>query len=224
MDEAEWLACAEPRKLLFLDNVCPDGPHLEGGSGKVDPRVRKVMLFVVACLRRIWDGIEGEAFRRAAESVEDLAEGRVAFWAWWSMHAGIRGQRNRTRAQDAVVEAMFPKPRYAAVGVARCAAYVVAGETDRAARKAEKRKQCHLLRDLFGSPFRPVTFHPSWRSNAVVALATAAYTDRDFTVMPVLADALEEAGCSDEQILTHCRSPGEHARGCFVLDLVLCVT
>jgi hypothetical protein len=88
-----------------------------------------------------------------------------------------------------------------------------------------------LLRDLVGNPFRPVNISPSWlrwNDAAVVHLAQAAYDNRilpagtlDNARLAVLADALEEAGCTDEQILGHLRSGGEHYRGCFVVDALL---
>lgn len=83
---------------------------------------------------------------------------------------------------------------------------------------AEKEK---LLRCIIGNPFRPVAFDPRWRSEAAVALATGIYAERAFDRMPILADALEEAGCDHPDILAHCRGPGPHARGCWVVDLVL---
>jgi hypothetical protein len=77
------------------------------------------------------------------------------------------------------------------------------------------------LRDIAGNPFRPVAFDPSWRTEAAVALARGMYESRDFAPMPVLADALEDAGCAEPDILAHCRKPGLHVRGCWVVDLVL---
>jgi hypothetical protein len=78
------------------------------------------------------------------------------------------------------------------------------------------------LREIFGNPFRPVAFAPSWRSESAVALARTAYDTRDFTLLPILADALEEAGCDHADTLAHCRDPKTtHARGCWVVDLVL---
>ena len=82
-------------------------------------------------------------------------------------------------------------------------------------------QQVSYLRDIFGNPFRPVVFPKSWRTEAAVGLALRMYDDRDFAAMPILADALEEAGCDDADILTHCREPGVHVRGCWVVDLVL---
>jgi len=78
-----------------------------------------------------------------------------------------------------------------------------------------------LIREVVGNPFRPIAFDPSWRTEAVVGLARGMYESRDFAPMPVLADALEDAGCADADILSHCREPGLHVRGCWVVDLVL---
>jgi hypothetical protein len=81
---------------------------------------------------------------------------------------------------------------------------------------------CNLIRDIFGNPFRPVAFDPRWRSESAVALARTAYDTRNFTLLPILADALEEAGCDHADVLNHCREPnGVHVRGCWVVDGVL---
>jgi hypothetical protein len=77
------------------------------------------------------------------------------------------------------------------------------------------------LDDLFGNPFRPVSFDPSWRTEAVVALARGVYEERAFGRLPVLADALEDAGCADEAVLAHCRGSGLHVRGCWLVDGLL---
>jgi hypothetical protein len=85
-----------------------------------------------------------------------------------------------------------------------------------------------VLRDLFGNPFRPVTLPPAWRTAEGFALAQAAYNERklpagtlDVGRLAVLADALEDAGCSDRTVLEHIRGPGPHVRGCWVVDLLL---
>ena len=80
---------------------------------------------------------------------------------------------------------------------------------------------CDLIRDIFGNPFRPVTFDPNWRTSTVVALAQQMYDSRDFAPMPILADALQDAGCEHPDILAHCRGEGPHVRGCWVVDGVL---
>ncbi|AMV29425.1 hypothetical protein VT84_33835 [Gemmata sp. SH-PL17] len=79
-----------------------------------------------------------------------------------------------------------------------------------------------LLREVFPNPFRLVPFLSSWRTSTVVAVARVMYESRDFSAMPILADALQDAGCEEEEILTHCRDARRcHVRGCWVTDLVL---
>jgi hypothetical protein len=88
--------------------------------------------------------------------------------------------------------------------------------------RSSPRTAADLLRDIFGNPFRPITFTPAWRSESAVSLARTAYDTRDFTLLPILADALEEAGCDHPDVLTHCRDPkGTHVRGCWVVDGVM---
>jgi hypothetical protein len=81
--------------------------------------------------------------------------------------------------------------------------------------------QAALLRDLFGNPFRPVGIAGPWLTPDVAALAQAIYDGRLFGNLPVLADALEEAGCADRELVAHLRGPGPHVLGCWALDAVL---
>ena len=78
-----------------------------------------------------------------------------------------------------------------------------------------------VIRDVLGNPFRPVALDPSWLTPAVTAIAHSIYDERAFDRMQGLADALEEAGCTDDEVLTHCRGGGDHVRGCWVVDLLL---
>ncbi|WP_439624926.1 hypothetical protein [Gemmata sp.] len=94
------------------------------------------------------------------------------------------------------------------------------GDAD-AKRKAFNVKKTDILRDIFGNPFRPASFSPEWRTDTAVALARQIYESREFGAMPFLADALQDAGCDSDVILSHCRGPGPHVRGCWVVDLVL---
>ena len=89
------------------------------------------------------------------------------------------------------------------------------------ARKSEREAQASLLRDVIGNPFHGAAVEIRWQTANVVALARAIYAERAFQRLPILADALEDAGCTDRAILDHCRQPGEHVRGCWVVDLVL---
>jgi hypothetical protein len=91
-----------------------------------------------------------------------------------------------------------------------------------AAFDAHSRLESSLLRDLVGPlPFRPVGLQASvlsWNDGTVVALAGAIYDEQSFDLLRILADALEEAGCTEADILAHCRQQGEHVRGCWVVD------
>jgi hypothetical protein len=80
--------------------------------------------------------------------------------------------------------------------------------------------KAQALRDVFGNPFRPVSIESSWRTSSVLALATAIASDHDYARLPVLADALEDAGCTDHRILDHCRREKGHVRSCWVVELV----
>jgi hypothetical protein len=91
--------------------------------------------------------------------------------------------------------------------------------------RAEQERQANFVRDVFGPLlFRTVPVDPlwlAWNDGTVVRLAQAIYDERAFDRLPVLADALEEAGCDNADILVHCRWPGEHVRGCWPVDLIL---
>ena len=78
-----------------------------------------------------------------------------------------------------------------------------------------------LVRDIFGNPFAMVQFDPRWACKEAVNVARSIYEGRRFEDLPILADAVEEAGCTDESVLSHCRKPGLHTSGCWVLDFVL---
>jgi hypothetical protein len=87
---------------------------------------------------------------------------------------------------------------------------------------AEHGAQFHVFSDIFGNPFRPVALAPAWRTDTAVALARQMYDSRNFSAMPILADALQDAGCDNDAILNHCRDANQpHVRGCWVCDLVL---
>jgi hypothetical protein len=106
-------------------------------------------------------------------------------------------------------------PWRAAAGAISCAIQVPGSDLDHLS-------GLRLLRDIFRNPFRPVAFDPDWRTSTAVALAQQMYDTRDFAAMPILADALQDAGCESPDILDHCRDPrGVHVRGCFVVDLIL---
>lgn len=72
-----------------------------------------------------------------------------------------------------------------------------------------------------GNPFCLVTFSPAWRTDTAVSIARQMDESRDFGAMPILAAALQDAGCDSGDIFSHCRDQGPHVRGCWLVDLVL---
>jgi hypothetical protein len=207
---------------------------------------RKFRLFACACCRRIWPLLTAPESRKAVELSEALADGRVRDGrrAVASEAATLIARRERSSAAIAAEEASkrllrpFRKTpsvaewasdtAYHAAEAAYAGAYDAAGTNDRAAfnggnraQAAELRAQAALLRDIFGNPFRPVAFDPAWLTSDVLALARGMYESRDFSAMPILADALQDAGCDNDDVLGHCRGPGPHVRGCRVVDMIL---
>ena len=103
------------------------------------------------------------------------------------------------------------------------AVYRAAGGDDHKKRDpGEEAAQCALIRDVFPSHTQPVSFSSAWRTDTVLSLASQMYESRDFSLMPILADALQDADCDNDEVLNHCRDANQvHARGCWVVDLVL---
>jgi hypothetical protein len=76
-------------------------------------------------------------------------------------------------------------------------------------------------RDAFACELPPLRIDPAWLTEAVLRLANGISEDRGFDRLPILADAMEETGCTDEGILGHCRGGEVHGRGCYVVDAIL---
>jgi hypothetical protein len=234
MTEADWLSAADPRPMLdFL-----------WGSGNVSGR--KLRLFAVACCRLLRHLLSDKPYRHAVDVAERFADRlatasdlraanrdceRVALqgeiegspgpmWlAGWFADA-YGGARDTSGHPDAPAVAAWaatlPDPREA---VELCLPWVTALGVQPAVQAA-------VLRDVMHAPYRPVYLRASWRrwNDAVVQrMAEAIYEGRRFSAdrMGVLADALEEAGCTDPDLLGHLRGPGPHVRGCWGLDAVL---
>ena len=97
-------------------------------------------------------------------------------------------------------------------------------ERFQALQAAEHARQADLLRDIVGNPFHPAAVHPSWlawHDRCVERLARGIYDERAFERLPILHDALLDAGCDSEPMLAHCRDADGHVRGCWVVDLLL---
>jgi hypothetical protein len=221
--ELAWLACTDPHPMPAILR------HRLGD--------RRFRLFACACCRRIWPLITSGASREAVRINERYAD-QMASWKE-VVKARIAAELpwyESDQARYAVIAAA--QKSVAASQVATVARYAVTGGVIAGVPNALKRPpqnaealgeeivaQSALVRDIFGPlPFRPVRILPAWlrwHDGAAVHLARTIYGERRFQDLPILADALEEAGCTDLDILSHCRQPGEHARGCWVVDLVL---
>src|SRR5262249_23217272 len=112
-----------------------------------------------------------------------------------------------------------------AVAQAATAAVAVATSDELWARtqcsSEEETSQALSFRDTFGNQCRPVSIDPRWLTWTVMDLAQVTYDERCFDRLRILADALMDAGCDNEEILLHCRSDGQHVHGCWLIDLLL---
>jgi hypothetical protein len=208
MTEAEWLACTSPEPMLsFLGAKAND---------------RKLLLFGVACCRYIWRKLS-RSLRSQVEAVESYADGLLTYQEM---------QRARVITEDpwpagvTAVSWLFWEPGRV------WARAEIAAKVAREARRGDTTEECHmqanLLRDVLGNPFHqaalPDVIWLRWRDGMVPNLARWSYENRAFKCLPILADALEDAGCADRDILDHLRGPGPHVRGCWALDLLLGLT
>ena len=161
----------------------------------------------------------------------------AAFWTWQAGRLQTLPEQNRLRKRAALAEKWAEtgkRPRAARNSSAVFLdedAYAAALKTARAPTTWGEHGidattvQPPLLRELFGPhPFRTLVANPEWLTSTVIALAQGIYEERAFDRMPILGDALQDAGCADEDILNHCRSEGLHVRGCWLVDLLLGTT
>jgi hypothetical protein len=191
---------------------------------------RKLRLFACACCRRIWDLLT-EPGRTLIEVVERWADGEATQEECWAA-ANRCYQASRGAAPHSAEKVAASAATAAAGGGAWAAAWNVVSEvrramgtTDPARQRAEGAIQAALLREIIPAPMWTLpALDPgilAWQDSLVRRLASGIYEGRDFTILPILADALEESGCDDFAILTHCRGPGPHTLGCWPLDCIL---
>jgi len=216
----EWIICTDPQEMLeFL-------------LGKASER--KLRLFAVACARRILPLLTDPRSRHALEAAELFVDGQTTKR---QLKAARQAAVTACREFQGTDENRYPKE-------------VACWSADGSAQKAAERASADLLwalasekiedfgpawnaglltilgdlRDIFGNPCRPVALDPAWRTwhdGTIVQLAQAIYEERAFDRLPILADALEEAGCTDAELLGHLRGIGPHSRGCWAVDAIL---
>jgi hypothetical protein len=221
MTEAEWLGGFA--LMSMLDFVTPKASD------------RKFRLFACGCCRIIWPLLVCDESRAAVERAEEYADGRATLGeltiaqerenlAWFHIRQIRKVTEQEAWASGVVRQASFPgtKSEYVVEAAKQAAKY--SWSTEQAGQGQHPNSHdnwCQMVRCVFGNPFRPVTADPRWLTSSVVTLAQTMYDSRDFTPIPILADALEEAGCDNADVLAHCRGPGPHVRGCWVVDLLL---
>jgi hypothetical protein len=220
----------DPRILRALEAAewCADDPQAEAAANTVWHEL------VTSLHPRLpQSGPEGELARVVSDAWQLLEE-------WWD---GVQYTNTRHAIAHAVYMCLRDKPGRVFTGgdgnAAECCARAIDSaaslllgttpeEVEEGGQETEpgiRRAIANILRDLFGNPFRPApSLAPAvltWDGGTIPKLAAAVYDERAFDRLPVLADALEDAGCTDADILGHCRGGGEHVRGCWAVDLVL---
>jgi hypothetical protein len=198
--------------------------------GKGSPR--KLRLFACACCRRIEALLSDPRSLRALELAESYADGgtedETLSAAWRD------ADRAAEEIEDATEDDGDTRPYYAAL-TAHWSVIPASDDADLsglashgafyALRSAEPSieavVQGRILSDIMGRPPQLTLPQPTWLTSSVIALAEDIYQERAFEWLPILADALQDAGCDREEVLDHCHSPGPHVRGCWVVDLLL---
>jgi hypothetical protein len=189
---------------------------------------RKLRLFACECCRLIWERLRDPRLQKAVEVAELFADGEAGKDELEAVRCLVTPFRmgyvpkepdvlDRI-AIDLAVATTNPRAFEAAFSMTVYEFPLAGYRTSQADGEAIL---CDQLRCVVGNPFRPVSAAPAWLTPQALALARTAYEKRRFEDLPLLADTLEEAGCTVASILAHCRGPGPHVRGCWVVDLVL---
>lgn len=238
MTETEWDWSEDPGAMLG-EATAPYNSDLPRPGEKISDR--KLRLFAVGCCRQVWHLLTDPRSRKAVEVAERFADGLATEEDLGD--AFERGPADTDHTQDYMAMDLAwiaCSSRQNQTSIADFFRASHPKEIDAAA--------ASLLREIVGNPFRPVVLAPEepadvfaalgvmgrelkrperryvkrgWLTSDAIAIATAIYADLDWPSLPILADALTDAGCDSEDLLGHLRSPGPHVRGCWALDLIL---
>lgn len=217
MMETEWLGCVDPLKMLAFQ---------QGRASE-----RQLRLLACGCCRLVWKELTTKRSRRAVE-IGELYADNVAVEP-----ERVRVEFLAAQAASEIAPKQMAGFNFRYIGASRSTeearrsmAREAVAESDRF--HAERIRFLYrdgefglegvsLIRDIFGNPFRLASVDPSWLTSTVVQLAQGIYEDRAFDRLPILADALQDAGCDNVDILDHCRGQGPHVQGCWVVDIIL---
>jgi hypothetical protein len=217
MTKADWQTCTDPARMLdFLRDTATD---------------RQLRLFACAWGRDVWRHLSDQRSRDAIVTAERFVDGAVTFADLLAAHREAayacsaiplahgrhrdgtrrRPRKNRSNKEAAEIARHAADPEWDARVAGRAVAWK--GASTRYALS-------NHLRDIF-NPFHAVPVAPEWRTSTVLTLARCAYDSGDSSTMPILADALQDADCDNEEMLIHCRADVTHIRGCWVIDALL---
>lgn len=232
MTEADWLNCDDA--VALLEHLYP-----QRGLDSVEPQTRSSRLYLLACARRAWGRLPGvcRALVVAAERVflarptNDALRREVYPLAEGLTH--LRGEAEDlneigralvsmglAKSEEVSSKSDLDPPKW--TGIAHLVFYPFARTTPVYRLIPEEFHSADLVREVHANPFVDTPrFHRAWRSETVIQLAQHCQATADFSALPILADALEEAGCDNPDLLDHLRGAGPHARGCWALEATL---
>jgi hypothetical protein len=197
MTEAEWLTSADSRALL--DSLA-----------NADPR--KLRQFACECWHRARPQSRGTDL---VVVYQRYLDGEATPTDWFEAYSGFE-------CKGAIQDLIAPEPFEAARRMTGFSWGMRGSFVGSPLGPVDRPEEAALLRDIFGNPFRPVEFDPEWQTDTAVTLAQLMCDSREFSAMPILADALQDAGCDSDELLNHLRDTSlTHVRGCWVFDLVL---
>ena len=219
MSEQEWLQIEKPIPMLA---------YVQSSIGD-----RPLRMFALALYRSYWEYLEGNDSRAIVTFAESMADNDLPkqqlkemselaseVYEAYEFNPLCRCIHFLLRTSMRFENKPFMEYWFGADNASEVLLFEIQDMENLTGHRVDFSYLCKIIRDIFGNPFRPVTFHTNWRTPTTQSLAQTMYDNRDFSAMPILGDALEEAGCDNDDILRHCQDKSEHVRGCWVVDLV----
>jgi hypothetical protein len=217
MTEDEWLSSTDPRTMYDVveESLRGDWPH--------NPRTeRKRVFFGAACCRLVWPWIVvDDRCRRVVERMETQFDVPMSQGELERLSRDVEDAADRPDADTPHLQRTAASLVLEAANALSAIRHLLNGFAGWGHPLQRRSQVADLIREIVGNPFRSVRCDYRWQTSTVLALAEGIHADRAFDRMPIFADALEDAGCDNADILSHCRGDGPHVRGCWVVDLVL---
>jgi hypothetical protein len=220
MQEADWIGSHNPVSMLeYVHDRVSD---------------RKLRLFACACCRMIWDLMTDQRCRLAVEMAEEYVDGKVSkedlLATAKAAYLGDLNQPSNAASTCASPRLSGSTAAWLVSQIAAMAAAQASASEDFSDKWTDAHNslaapilaaEANILRDIVGNPFGRTRFDPQWITPSVLSLAKTVYDERDFSRMAELGETLQQSGCGDAEVLVHCSSNLEHARGCWVVDGLL---